>query len=664
MNSLYQVTDALLIWQTVGCLIGLCVSVLLIELVRASWGFAPQRRPGILLSVALLVWNLGGLSNALLIIVGHGYLSVPAKMVCAFGYSGLTLLTWAVLSVWKLSVVGRWRKRLLAVMEIAAVVLGVLLTVWLWLDAMGRTALLSRTGLRIAAETNLFVMTFLGILLALSRRPAWTTRLCSGLTAFGAIGPVAAACLIPVYGQLPQAARVALSVYAEQSVNYVAVAAFLLLARLRYADILVQRALRCVVGILVGLAVWYAVRGSVSVLPGNAHVPAVLALTAGVLVATSMLMTPQLNSGIRRLTEKVFQTPDFDAKLGELSESLQQTTRPEEVFARAENLLHELLECVVAQIAEATSSPIEVLGSLAHEDVVEFPPASCALRMLGMEADAVVAVRQGGQLTYVLVLGRSTDHRGFLASEVWFLRQLAQLVAAQLNVIRTEREKSEQERREALLLHQTTEAELRALRAQLNPHFLFNALNTIADLIVVDARKAEEMTERLADVFRFVLTHSQKLMITVGEEIDFVRRYLEIEETRFQNRLQVCIHVDPAIQQRLIPSMILQPLVENAIKHGLAPKLEGGQLTIRVGCADQDLLLTVEDDGLGFSDSEVPSRKSYLHSPSNGNVKVVSTGVGLANTSQRLRTIYGESANLIIESPQPHGCRVTIRIPA
>jgi two-component system LytT family sensor kinase len=110
--------------------------------------------------------------------------------------------------------------------------------------------------------------------------------------------------------------------------------------------------------------------------------------------------------------------------------------------------------------------------------------------------------------------------------------------------------------------------------------------------------------------------------------------------------------------------MILQPLVENAIKHGLAPKLEGGQLTIRVGCADQDLLLTVEDDGLGFSDSEVPSRKSYLHSPSNGNVKVVSTGVGLANTSQRLRTIYGESANLIIESPQPHGCRVTIRIPA
>ena len=205
---------------------------------------------------------------------------------------------------------------------------------------------------------------------------------------------------------------------------------------------------------------------------------------------------------------------------------------------------------------------------------------------------------------------------------------------------------------------------MRALRAQLNPHFLFNALNTIADLIVVDARKAEDMTERLADVFRFVLTHSQKLMITVGEEIEFVRRYLEIEETRFQDRLQVCIHVDPAIQQSLVPSMILQPLVENAIKHGLAPKLEGGQLTIRVGRADQDLLLTVEDDGLGFPDSEAPKRKSYLHSPSNGNGKVVSTGVGLANTSQRLRTIYGERANLIIESPQPHGCRVTIRIPA
>src|SRR5215469_409895 len=113
MNRLYEVTDTLLIWQTIGCLIGLCVSVLLARLVRASWGFESQRLPGVALSVALFIWNLGGLGNGLLIIAGYGFKSVPAKMACAAGYTGLCFLTWAVLGVWGLHTEG-WARRLVS----------------------------------------------------------------------------------------------------------------------------------------------------------------------------------------------------------------------------------------------------------------------------------------------------------------------------------------------------------------------------------------------------------------------------------------------------------------------------------------------------------------------------------------------------------------------
>jgi two-component system LytT family sensor kinase len=198
------------------------------------------------------------------------------------------------------------------------------------------------------------------------------------------------------------------------------------------------------------------------------------------------------------------------------------------------------------------------------------------------------------------------------------------------------------------------EAELRALRAQVNPHFLFNALNTIADLIVVDAAKAERMTEQLSDVFRYVLTHSQATMISVRQEIDFVRRYLEIEEARFRERLQVTVEVAPEVAEMQVPSLILQPIVENAIKHGVGPKLEGGRVSISAARRDSDLLLTVEDTGVGLA----PPARAHK---SDGRVR--STGAGLVNSKQRLRTLYGDGAKLTMESLDSQGCRVTIQIP-
>ena len=131
-----------------------------------------------------------------------------------------------------------------------------------------------------------------------------------------------------------------------------------------------------------------------------------------------------------------------------------------------------------------------------------------------------------------------------------------------------------------LLLQQVTEAELRALRAQINPHFLFNSLNTIADLIVRDPPRAEAMTLRLASVFRHVLAHSSRPLTTIREEMEFLRTYLYIEEARFGDRLHVEIDVAPEAAGQQIPSLILQPLVENAMKHGLGPKPGPGNMWI------------------------------------------------------------------------------------
>jgi two-component system LytT family sensor kinase len=659
VNALYEVTNTLLVWQAVGCLIGLCVSFLLIQLVRASWSNEPQRRPGILLSVAMLVWNLGGLLNALLIVVGFDYLSIPAKVACAFGYSGLTVLTWAALSVWKLSTVGKWRKRTAGGLEVLAVTLGILTTFWLWMDAVASNAPLSRTAIRVLAEATLYALVSMAVVLALSHRPAWTTRLCAGLMGFGTLGPVIALLLVPTFSRLPQELRVGLSVYAEQSVNYVAVAAFILLARLHYTDVLVERALRCSLAILGGVGIWYSFESIVRNLPDGGHSRAAFALTASVAIASFALLVPLLNSAIRSLTSRIFQTPDFDAKLQELSISFRGTDKEEDALAITQSFLLRLLEFRDTQIIPADSLSSELTRSLSRDGILEYPPGSAALGLADSDADAIVPVSQNMYLTHAIVLTRSPEQRALLASEASFLRKLAGMLAGRLAAIRAEREKMDQQQREALLRHETVEAELRALRAQLNPHFLFNALNTIADLIAVDADKAERMTEKLAEVFRSVLANSQRTMISVREEIEFVSKYLEIEKARFRDRLQVRIDVEPGLGEIDVPAMILQPLVENAIKHGLAPKMEPGILSISVRQANRCLLLTVEDDGMGPR-SPRPDRCQPL---SNGNRRTASTGLGLANTSRRLHTLYGESAELVMDWPEPQGCRVTIRIP-
>jgi len=185
-------------------------------------------------------------------------------------------------------------------------------------------------------------------------------------------------------------------------------------------------------------------------------------------------------------------------------------------------------------------------------------------------------------------------------------------------------------------------AELKALRAQINPHFLFNALNAIAGLIHTNAAAAEETVEQLAEVFRYTLRKSEYEWVRLDEEIEFVRAYLRIEQARFGPRLAVEIFVDPAAAAIQIPAMCIQPIVENAIKHGTSKVEAPGRVSIR-GVLDSDaVLVEVADNGPGFGPS-----------PPQGH--------GLSNITDRLSRYYGSSATLACAND--HGARVTLRIP-
>jgi two-component system LytT family sensor kinase len=255
---------------------------------------------------------------------------------------------------------------------------------------------------------------------------------------------------------------------------------------------------------------------------------------------------------------------------------------------------------------------------------------------------------------YVLIVAELTGGRRLLSDDLSALESIAIIIARRIDAIRITRERYQRELREQEIAKLVTEAELRALRAQVNPHFLFNALTTLGYLIQTAPDRALETLLRLTSLLRGVL-RSEGEFATLGRELDIVEAYLEIEQARFEERLRIRIDVPPALRGIRVPALLLQPIVENAVKHGVTPLQEGGEVTIRgalVRAADGslDLSLTVADTGSGVSAGELRRGRAV--------------GVGLSNVERRLRGQYGTDASLSIQSVPGAGTTVTIRLPA
>ena len=207
------------------------------------------------------------------------------------------------------------------------------------------------------------------------------------------------------------------------------------------------------------------------------------------------------------------------------------------------------------------------------------------------------------------------------------------------------RQLHERELRAAQLETELLSAHLNVLKMQLQPHFLFNTLNSISSLMYADVGAADRMVARLADFLRQTLRTIDTQEVTLQEEMNFLTLYLDIERTRLRDRLEVCLDVDEGARVALVPHLILQPLVENAIRHAIAPRVEGGRVTILAKRQGDRLQLVVRDDGPGLPSDPNP------------------TGVGLRNTRQRLQHLYPGTHRFAMRDGPDGGAEVEVEIP-
>ena len=261
---------------------------------------------------------------------------------------------------------------------------------------------------------------------------------------------------------------------------------------------------------------------------------------------------------------------------------------------------------------------------------------------------------------FLLILGlefvRIQLHRAFpkrifaLDSDNWWV-ELAiyagtvMAVAIALKVLNNVRIEMKLEQQDRLLL----QARMEALQSQINPHFLFNTLNSITSLVRSQPELAREMIVKLANILRLLLRKGESFA-ALREEVEFLDDYLDIEVVRFgREKLKIFKELDPNSLDHLIPSMILQPLVENALKHGLADKVEGGSIFVRSRATDGRIVIEVEDDGVGMPESGTSSSSG--------------TGIGMVNVTERLQVVYGDAAQITIESQPGHGTLIRLELP-
>ncbi|NWJ45396.1 MAG: histidine kinase [Chloroflexi bacterium] len=202
---------------------------------------------------------------------------------------------------------------------------------------------------------------------------------------------------------------------------------------------------------------------------------------------------------------------------------------------------------------------------------------------------------------------------------------------------------------------QLAEAELKALRAQISPHFLFNTLNTIAALVRLDAERARELIVDFASFFRRTLKQHGEFVL-LSEELDYVKHYLRLEQVRFGTNIRVSYDIGTGTEQVVVPVLTVQPLVENAVNHGLAPQIGGGTIVIQTRTIDDgDIVIEVNDNGVGMDEATLAKALKPEHSEG--------LGMALSNINERLHKLFGSQYSLKIESELGKGTKVVFRVP-
>ena len=405
------------------------------------------------------------------------------------------------------------------------------------------------------------------------------------------------------------------------------------------ADVFLKRALALLALMTAALLsyVTLAAFGTFDTLGTSGNVAALVFL--GVSLCAALLYPALVRAATWFVDSVVLRRVDYDDLRATIARRLGDVDSPEEA-----------LDVTCAVIGPALSAAqIDWQDTDRQTDTVGLAVVHVPSR--GISADVIVPTTDSPRFT-IAVRGLRGGRR-LLSDDVAMLESVAQLVARRVDVLRMERERSERNIREEEIRRLASEAELRALRAQINPHFLFNALTTIGHLIESAPDRALSTLLRLTELLRRVL-RSDGRFSTLGAEISLVAAYLEVEQARFEERLTVEIDVPASLYAATIPPLLLQPLVENAIKHGIVPFRRRGRLILhahleRPGGGDGALVVTVQDSGPGLADAHGDARRR--------------AGVGLNNIEERLTRMYGDDASLRLSSKAGVGTTAELRVP-
>jgi hypothetical protein len=349
-------------------------------------------------------------------------------------------------------------------------------------------------------------------------------------------------------------------------------------------------------------------------------------------VATA-LVYPSLHKFAAWLVDKIIlRRASYETLRTEISQEIEKRENAEEILRKVCARLAPALTAKSAHWSESREGKIDM-------PFVNFTPHAAEILVPTAEAPF-----------YKIALKDFAGGRHLLSDEIKMLEAIGLLTARRIDAVRVTHERYTREIREREFSKLATEAQLSALRAQINPHFLFNALTTIGYLIQTTPDKAFSTLMRLTQLLRGVLRSTGEFS-TLEAELRLIEAYLEIEKMRFEERLRVSIEVPPELLKARVPSLILQPLVENAVKHGISESKTGGEIGIFAELETEGdgafLKLTVSNTGRGFSGKEFTERQKQ--------------GVGLNNIKERLRNYYGNAATFAIESK--NGTRAEISLP-
>lgn len=390
--------------------------------------------------------------------------------------------------------------------------------------------------------------------------------------------------------------------------------------RFALADLFLKRALSLF--LLVGLVFGVYTLGAVPLL-SSSPLPEVSRLLLLFMWTATALVYPFLQRGVHWFVDRVILgRGNYGQLLSDTFDALGKSDTVESVLTTASSILQRAL-------SSQSVTWTELLPGAAQK------------------ADAVVHVPTAETPQFVLHVGPLAAGRRLLSDDQTMVERFSVIVGRRIDGIRAANERYEISVREEEVRKLAAEAELRALRAQINPHFLFNTLTTIGYLIQVSPQRALATLMRLSGLLRSVLKPGGEF-VTLGEELDLVEGYLEIEKARFEDRLRIDIDVPPEARNLRLPALILQPLVENAIKHGISRSMAGGivQLTARM---EDRLILTITDIHPG----DCPSSFEMANS----------RGVGLENVRRRLQYHGGSSAGLFFRKHPAGGTIVEVRYP-